>query len=187
MSLQVTEFHRAFNLPISATPLLPSAEVRRLRQNLLQEELDEFLVAYVADDRIEMADGLADMCYIIGGTHVVYGIAASEPSETEFVGSMELDGVLYADMAAYLVAEQQNDLGGIGSSLNQMVVDIFRIATDLHIPLDKVFEEVHRSNMSKLMPDGSVRYREDGKVLKPQNWQPPQIAELLADVDIQAG
>ncbi len=38
-----------------------------------------------------------------------------------------------------------------------------------------VAAEVHRSNMAKVWPDGTVHQREDGKVLKPDNWTPPNI------------
>jgi predicted HAD superfamily Cof-like phosphohydrolase len=37
--------------------------------------------------------------------------------------------------------------------------------------------------MSKIMPDGSVRYRSDGKIQKPDNWQPPNIEAILAAYD----
>jgi len=37
-----------------------------------------------------------------------------------------------------------------------------------------VFAEVHRSNMAKLV-DGKVIRREDGKVLKPEGWTPPDV------------
>ena len=40
------------------------------------------------------------------------------------------------------------------------------------------FDEVHRSNMAKLV-DGKVLRREDGKVLKPEGWQPPQLTQFL--------
>ncbi len=43
---------------------------------------------------------------------------------------------------------------------------------------DEAFNEVHRSNMAKLI-DGKVIRREDGKVLKPEGWQPPQLAQFL--------
>ena len=45
---------------------------------------------------------------------------------------------------------------------------------------DDAFNEVHRSNMAKLV-DGKVIRREDGKVLKPEGWQPPQLAQFLPD------
>ena len=43
---------------------------------------------------------------------------------------------------------------------------------------DDAFNEVHRSNMAKLV-DGKVIRREDGKVLKPEGWQAPQLAQFL--------
>ena len=45
---------------------------------------------------------------------------------------------------------------------------------------DDAFNEVHRSNMAKLV-DGKVIRRDDGKVLKPEGWQPPQLAQFLPD------
>jgi predicted HAD superfamily Cof-like phosphohydrolase len=46
--------------------------------------------------------------------------------------------------------------------------------------LDEVFKEVHRSNMAKLV-DGKVIRREDGKILKPAGWTPPDIKGVLFD------
>ena len=43
---------------------------------------------------------------------------------------------------------------------------------------DDAFNEVHRSNMAKLV-DGKVIRRDDGKVLKPEGWQPPQLAQFV--------
>ena len=43
---------------------------------------------------------------------------------------------------------------------------------------DEAFNEVHRSNMAKLV-DGKVIRREDGKVLKPNGRKPPQLAQFL--------
>ena len=43
---------------------------------------------------------------------------------------------------------------------------------------DEAFNEVHRSNMAKLV-NGKVIRREDGKVMKPEGWQPPQLAKFI--------
>ena len=43
---------------------------------------------------------------------------------------------------------------------------------------DDAFNEVHRSNMAKLV-DGKVIRRDDGKVLKPEGWQPPQLRQFV--------
>ena len=47
--------------------------------------------------------------------------------------------------------------------------------------IEDVFDEVHRSNMSKLGSDGKPIYREDGKVLKGPNFSPPNLEKLLSD------
>ena len=42
------------------------------------------------------------------------------------------------------------------------------------------WEEVMRTNFAKIDPDtGKVRKREDGKVLKPEGWQAPQLEKFL--------
>ena len=47
------------------------------------------------------------------------------------------------------------------------------------IDLDICFEEVQRSNMSKLGEDGKPIYREDGKVLKGPNYSEPDLESIL--------
>ncbi|HIO94412.1 MAG TPA: hypothetical protein EYN46_03565 [Candidatus Poseidoniales archaeon] len=62
------------------------------------------------------------------------------------------------------------DIGYIlaGTIINHGMQDIY----------DDAFEEVHRSNMAKLV-DGKVHRRDDGKVMKPDDWQPPNLAQFL--------
>jgi predicted HAD superfamily Cof-like phosphohydrolase len=45
--------------------------------------------------------------------------------------------------------------------------------------LPMLFDEVHRSNMSKMGPDGKAIFREDGKVMKPDTYSPPKLAIIL--------
>lgn len=47
------------------------------------------------------------------------------------------------------------------------------------IDLDAVIAEVHRSNMSKLGPDGEVSRRADGKVLKGDHYEAPDVVGVL--------
>lgn len=71
----VTEFHRAFDLPIRQSP---SAEIdddlMKLRVALLAEEVDEFVTASGKADLIGIADALADIVYVVYGTALTYGI-----------------------------------------------------------------------------------------------------------------
>lgn len=45
------------------------------------------------------------------------------------------------------------------------------------IDLRPIWKEIHKTNMAKVA--GGVIRREDGKVLKPEGWQPPRVKELL--------
>jgi predicted HAD superfamily Cof-like phosphohydrolase len=47
------------------------------------------------------------------------------------------------------------------------------------IDLDAVIAEIHRSNMSKLGPDGQVSRRPDGKVLKGDHYEAPDVSAVL--------
>jgi len=47
-------------------------------------------------------------------------------------------------------------------------------------PMANGWQEVIRSNMAKVDPEtGMVRRRSDGKILKPEGWEPPNLADLL--------
>lgn len=45
--------------------------------------------------------------------------------------------------------------------------------------IEDVFDEVHRSNMTKIGPGGKPEYREDGKVLKGKNFKPADVRGIL--------
>jgi predicted HAD superfamily Cof-like phosphohydrolase len=49
----------------------------------------------------------------------------------------------------------------------------------LNIPQQEVWNEVSRSNLSKISASGKVLKRLDGKVLKPDGWTPPDIKSIL--------
>lgn len=117
----VAEFHRAMSLPVLTKPQIPNFDRRKLRQDLLEEEYTETIKALIDDDLEKIADGLADMVYVIAGLAYEYGI-----------------------------------------------------------PLEKVWDEVHRSNMAKMdKTTGKPIFRADGKILKPRDWTPPDIASIL--------
>jgi NTP pyrophosphatase (non-canonical NTP hydrolase) len=54
-----------------------------------------------------------------------------------------------------------------------------QMAAFLGIDLETAMRRVFRSNMSKLDENGKPIYREDGKVLKGPNYQPPDLSDLV--------
>ena len=86
--------------------------------------------------------------------------------------------LLEEEFDEYLEAEENADIVEIADALADIIYIALGTAVSYGIPLDKVFEEVHRSNMAKLV-DGKVLRRADGKVQKPEGWTPPDIAGVL--------
>lgn len=110
---RVLEFHEALGHPISQWWSRVS-----LRLDLILEEFAELENAVSYGDKVETADALGDLLYVIYGTAVEWGI-----------------------------------------------------------PIDAVFDEIHRSNMTK----AGGEKRADGKSLKPAWYSPPNIAKVLKD------
>ena len=81
----------------------------------------------------------------------------------------------------YLEAVEANDLVEIADALGDMLYilcgTILKHGMQDLIP--EIFEEIQRSNMSKLGIDGKPIYRADGKVLKGANFFPPNIKAIL--------
>ena len=87
--------------------------------------------------------------------------------------------LLMEEVKEYLEGEEKEDLENVAKELADIIYIVCGTAVSYGIPLDRVFEEVHRSNMAKLGPDGKVKRREDGKILKPDGWTPPDIKSIL--------
>ena len=81
----------------------------------------------------------------------------------------------------YLEAAQNNDLVEVADALGDMLYILCGtiIEHGMQDKIEEVFNEIQRSNMSKLGEDGEPIYREDGKVLKGPNYFKPNIAEIL--------
>ena len=95
------------------------------------------------------------------------------------------------DMRLDLIEEEYAELldGVTSKSLAETadaIIDLVYVALGfghtLGLPMDELWDEVHRSNMAKA---GGPR-REDGKILKPEGWQPPNITRVLLDAAARA-
>ena len=63
--------------------------------------------------------------------------------------------------------------------LADLVYVCYQYAENVGWDLDEALDRVHKSNMSKLGEDGLPIRREDGKVLKGPNYQPPTLIDLV--------
>jgi predicted HAD superfamily Cof-like phosphohydrolase len=81
----------------------------------------------------------------------------------------------------YLEAAKNGDIVEIADALGDMLYILCGTinAHGLQSKMAAVFQEIQRSNMSKLDDNGKPIYREDGKVLKSNNYFKPDIASIL--------
>jgi len=81
----------------------------------------------------------------------------------------------------YLEAAQKGDLTLIADALGDKLYILCGtlIAHGLQHKITDVFNEIHRSNMSKLDDQGKPIYREDGKIMKSSNYFLPDISGIL--------
>ena len=101
----------------------------------------------------------------------------------------ELMGAVYGPRARAIIEaataeavaadEGERDVIEAADALADLVYVVYGMAIESGMNLDSVLAEVQASNLSKLMPDGSVKLREDDKVLKGPNFFQPNIARGL--------
>lgn len=70
----VQEFHTAFDIYSGEWPHVPPEQIKRIRINLIREELEELETASQANDIVGVADALADLLYTINGGALAWGI-----------------------------------------------------------------------------------------------------------------
>ena len=67
----------------------------------------------------------------------------------------------------------------VADALTDLLYVVYGAGHAFGLNLDKCFDEVHASNMSKLGEDGRPIYREDGKVLKGPKYFKPMLEAVL--------
>lgn len=115
--------------------------------------------------------------------HDSFGIENKyEPTEviSEREGKLRFD-LMKEENEEYFEAVQNGDLVEIADALGDMLYILCGtiLKHGMQHKIQDVFEEIQRSNMSKLDVDGKPIYREDGKVLKSELYFKPNIRALL--------
>lgn len=93
--------------------------------------------------------------------------------------------LIVEEFKEFLDAENQLIMGLTVNSaeclkeLADLVYVCYQYAVNLGWNLDEALDRVHQSNLSKLDDNGNPIYREDGKVLKGPNYQPPNLNDLV--------
>ena len=77
-------------------------------------------------------------------------------------------------------AIDQKDIKEVADALTDILYVTYGAGHAFGIDLDKCFEEVQNSNMSKLGPDGKPIYNDKGKVMKGPNYFKPNLGKFVA-------
>ena len=77
-------------------------------------------------------------------------------------------------------AIDKRDLKEVADALTDILYVTYGAGHAFGIDLDKCFEEVQNSNMSKLGKDGKPIYNENGKVMKGPNYFKPNLSKFVA-------
>lgn len=83
------------------------------------------------------------------------------------------------ELREYKEALESNDIVGIADALGDIAYVLYGAAITHGINLEPITDEIHRSNMSKVWVDGTVKKREDGKVLKPPTYSPADLCPII--------
>ena len=81
----------------------------------------------------------------------------------------------------YLEAAKNNNLIEVADALGDMLYILCGtiLAHGMQNKIEEIFNEIQKSNMSKLDANGKPIYRADGKVMKGPNYFKPNIKEIL--------
>lgn len=115
--------------------------------------------------------------------HDVFGIGnASHPTaDLRMEEALLRYKLMREENEEYLDAAVNKDLTGVADALGDQLYILCGtiLKHGLQHVITDVFEEIQRSNMSKLDENGMPIYREDGKVLKSNRYFPPNIGRIL--------
>ena len=76
-------------------------------------------------------------------------------------------------------AIKNKDIVEVADALTDILYVTYGAGHSFGVNLDECFDEVQRSNMSKLGEDGKPIYNENGKVMKGPNYFPPNLKKIV--------
>lgn len=149
---QVKEFYIAFKQEEFLEEFGITPERMNKRLDWFKEETEELIEAKEKKDKVKILDAIVDMIYIRIGTLLEYH------KGNEIV----IDFVAENDIESKNCINYFYNHFGYNPKL-----------------LGNAFDEVHRSNMSKLDENGNPIFREDGKIMKSNLFIEPDLKSIL--------
>jgi hypothetical protein len=109
-------------------------------------------------------------------------------SEIGLIGEKEYTlryNLLKEENEEYIDACRKGDIVEIADALGDQLYILFGtiLKHGLQHKIEEVYDEIHRSNMSKLDANGEPIFREDGKILKSELYFKPDIRKILGGLE----
>jgi len=103
----------------------------------------------------------------------------SEPSfSTDKINSLRYE-LIKEELEELRVAMENKDFLEVADALTDILYVTYGAGHAFGVDLDKCFEEVQNSNMSKLGKDGKPIYNDFGKVMKGPNYFKPNLSKFI--------
>ena len=97
---------------------------------------------------------------------------------TDKINKLRID-LIKEELAELTEAMKNNDLLEVADALTDILYVTYGAGHAFGIDLDKCFEEVQNSNMSKLGENGKPIYNESGKVMKGPKYFKPDLSKFV--------
>jgi len=97
---------------------------------------------------------------------------------TEKINELRI-GLINEELEEFKEAIKNNDLREVADALTDILYVTYGAGHAFGINLDKCFDEVQQSNMSKLSEDGEPIYNESGKIMKRPKYFKPDLNKFL--------
>lgn len=190
--------------------IYPSKEILKLREALIEEELTELYDACQkynneplvirAPWKVQIADALCDIMYVVYGTANAWGVTLDDNRDEWYEWSIvSNEYFIYSALRGYY--SDYMYLASIGNpavskALDGMISFCKEGAARWRIPLQKCFDEVHRSNMTKFVrctvcEDSTnncenckgekyvILKNAEGKIQKPKTYEAPNLKQFI--------
>ena len=104
--------------------------------------------------------------------HAKFGVPIADKPTVQISEQQIRVSFLLEEMSEYVKAVSENNIEEVADALADMLYIIYGSAAAHGIPIDSVFAEVHRSNLTKTGAGW-------GKAIKGPDYSPPDITEVL--------
>jgi predicted HAD superfamily Cof-like phosphohydrolase len=155
---------------------------------ITEEVIHETLKGFDKNDIIEIADGIADSIWVIEGMAISLKIDLRDIwDDVNYMGQfydVPLDknvivNTLIRDYVSVRESYRFSNEHFLKSPIVNLINGLIQLSKSYKIPLQEIWDEVARSNASKISENGKVIKNENGKIMKPDTFSPANVREIL--------